>query len=149
MKAIVFSLQTQQPLLATCFQGDPNSDVSFSYIPGSMIRGALIGRYMRQEGLNDLDLGEEKVQQLFFDPEQTRYLNAYIEDSAGQRTLPTPKSWFKEKNDDLPEDSQGRPMHIYDRIHPDCELPNIEEFEPKRLRKNFVRLKVAMLFFIL
>ena len=46
MKAITFSLTTQQPLLATSFQGDPNSDVSYSYIPGSMIRGAVIGRYM-------------------------------------------------------------------------------------------------------
>lgn len=97
MKAVVFSLHAQQPLLATSFQGDPNSDVSFSYIPGSMIRGALIGRYMRQEGLNDLDLDDAKVQQLFFDSDQTRYLNAYLEDSAGQRTLLTPKSWFREK----------------------------------------------------
>lgn len=141
MKAVVFSLQTQQPLLATSFQGDPNSDVSFSYIPGSMIRGALIGRYMRQEGLNDLDLDDAKVQKLFFDPDQARYLNAYIEDSAGQRTLPSPKSWFKEKNDDLPEDSQGRPMHIYDRIHPDCELPDIEEFEPKKVTQEFCTVK--------
>ena len=28
MKAITLSLKTQQPVLATSFQGDPNSDVS-------------------------------------------------------------------------------------------------------------------------
>ncbi|MHC5770604.1 MAG: hypothetical protein ACYTXI_34490 [Nostoc sp.] len=36
MKTITFSLHTQQPLLATSFQGDPNSDVSYNYIPGSI-----------------------------------------------------------------------------------------------------------------
>ncbi|MGI0485882.1 RAMP superfamily CRISPR-associated protein [Pantanalinema rosaneae CENA516] len=140
MKAVIFSLQTQQPLLATSFQGDPNSDVSFSYIPGSMIRGALIGRYMKQEGLHDLNLDDAKIQQLFFDPDQIRYLNAYLEDSTGRRTLPTPKSWFKEKNTDLPpEDSPG--MSVYDRIHPDCELPDIEEFEPKKVTQEFCTVK--------
>jgi CRISPR-associated protein Csx10 len=34
MKAITLTLHTQQPILATSFQGDPNSDVSYSYIPG-------------------------------------------------------------------------------------------------------------------
>lgn len=140
MKAIAFSLQTQQPLLATCFQGDPNSDVSFSYIPGSMIRGALIGRYMRQEGLNDLDLDDATIQQLFFDPNQTRYLNAYLEDSAGRRTLPTPKSWFREKNDDLPPEDSLLYMPIYDRIH-QCELPDIEDFEPKKVTQEFCTVK--------
>ncbi|MBD2311100.1 hypothetical protein H6G20_05305 [Desertifilum sp. FACHB-1129] len=141
MKAVVFSLHTQQPLLATSFQGDPNSDVSFSYIPGSMIRGALIGRYMRQEGLNDLDLDDAKVQQLFFDPDQTRYLNAYLENSAGQRTLPTPKSWFREKNADLPPVDSHLHIPVYDRIHPDCELPDIEEFEPKKVTQEFCTVK--------
>ena len=28
MKAITLTLQTEQPILATSFQGDPNSDVS-------------------------------------------------------------------------------------------------------------------------
>lgn len=141
MIAIVFSLHTQQPLLATSFQGDPNSDVSFSYIPGSMLRGALIGLYMRQEGLNDLDLGNTKIRQLFFDPDHTRYLNAYLEDSAGQRTLPTPKSWFKEKNADLPPVDSHLHMSVYDRIHPDCELPDIVEFEPKKVTQEFCTVK--------
>jgi CRISPR-associated protein Csx10 len=51
MKAITFLLHTQQPILATSLQGDPNSDVSHDYILGSMIRGALIGRYLRQNNI--------------------------------------------------------------------------------------------------
>ncbi|NJK73166.1 MAG: hypothetical protein HC942_02095 [Microcoleus sp. SU_5_6] len=67
MKAITFSLHTKQPLLATSFQGDPNSDVSCSYIPGSMIRGAIIGRYLKHHNLSELDLENEEIQSLFFD----------------------------------------------------------------------------------
>lgn len=37
MQVIRFLLQTEQPVLATSLQGDPNSDVSYLYIPGSMI----------------------------------------------------------------------------------------------------------------
>ena len=71
MKAITFLLHTKQPLLATSLQGDPNSDVSFSYIPGSMIRGVLIGRYLHCHGLQSTDeiLDESKfpdVKRLFF-----------------------------------------------------------------------------------
>lgn len=98
MKVIILSLQTQQPLLATSFAGDPNSDVSYSYIPGSMIRGAVIWRYMKQHGLSELDLTDDEVRRLFFDGNSTCYLNAYLQSNQGKRTLPIPRSWFKEKN---------------------------------------------------
>ncbi|MEG4282709.1 hypothetical protein QUB68_06240 [Microcoleus sp. A006_D1] len=111
MKAITLSLETQQPVLATSFQGDPNSDVSYSYIPGSMIRGAIIGRYMRQHNLSELDLTSKDVKRLFFDANSTRYLNAYLLSQEKQRTLPVPKSWFKDKDDEVKEDSS---ITVYD-----------------------------------
>jgi len=111
MKAITLSLETQQPVLATSFQGDPNSDVSYSYIPGSMIRGAIIGRYMRQHNLSELDLTSKDVKRLFFDANSTRYLNAYLLSQEKQRTLPLPLSWFKDKDAELKEDS---PIVVYD-----------------------------------
>lgn len=101
MKAITVTLQTEQPVLATSFQGDPNSDVSYPYIPGSVIRGALIGRYLKRHHLRDDDiLQDESVQRLFFNG-STRFLNAYL-DANGKRTLPIPRSWRKEKGTDLP-----------------------------------------------
>lgn len=112
MEVITFSLHTQQPLLATSFQGDPNSDVSYSYIPGSMTRGALIGRYMKQNGLSELDLNNDKVKRLFFDENSTQYLNAYLLSNEGKRTLPIPYSWFKEKGEELNDDSQQ--INVYD-----------------------------------
>jgi len=105
MKAITLSLETQQPLLATSFQGDPNSDVSYPYIPGTMIRGAIIGRYMRQHHLPELDLTNEEVKRLFFNANSTRYLNAYLLSQEKKRTLPIPKSWFKEKDTEFTDKS--------------------------------------------
>jgi CRISPR-associated protein Csx10 len=116
MKAITFLLHTQQPLLATSLQGDPNSDVSFSYIPGSMIRGMLIGRYFQRHGLRSTDdiLDDSKFPQvrgLFFDG-STRYLNAYLYSKVEEkRTLPIPRSWLKRKGDDI---SNSGEMVLYD-----------------------------------
>ena len=104
---------TQQPLLATSFQGDPNSDVSYPYIPGSMIRGAIIGRYMKRHGISELDLGDDKVKNLFFDDDKSHYLNAYLESSQKNlRTLPIARSWLKGKDDELTEKKES--IHIYD-----------------------------------
>jgi CRISPR-associated protein Csx10 len=78
MKAIVVTLETLQPVLATSFQGDPNSDISYPYIPGSAIRGAIISRYMQQYQLSDLELTNSEIRRLFFEDRSTQYLNAYI-----------------------------------------------------------------------
>lgn len=134
MKVIAFSLHTQQPILATSFQGDPNSDVSYSYIPGSMIRGALIGCYMKQHHLSALDLNSSEVRRLFFDASSTRYLNAYVLSREGKRTLPVPLSWFKDKDKQLPEPGSLNYMPIYDRAIVD-ELP--DEVTPKRVEQKF------------
>ncbi len=105
MKYLLLTLETQQPILATSFQGDPNSDVSYSYIPGSMIRGAMIRRYMQQKELGSLKLADEEVRRLFFDANSTRYLNAYLQSQEKKRTLPLSLSWFKDKDAELKEGS--------------------------------------------
>jgi CRISPR-associated protein Csx10 len=100
--AIRLKIETLQPVLATSFAGDPNSDVSYPYLPGSLLRGALIGRYLRRSRQRELDLSNPLVQSLFFDERQSTYLNAYPVSQAGCRTLPTPRSWFKEKGTIVP-----------------------------------------------
>ncbi|MBD2629618.1 RAMP superfamily CRISPR-associated protein [Trichormus variabilis] len=132
MKAIIFSLHTQQPLLATSFQGDPNSDVSYSFIPGSMIRGAIIGRYMKQRQISDLDLSNDEVKRLFFDSNKTQYLNAYLLSHEEKRTLPIPYSWHKHKDNEFSEVSDS--ILVYDRAQK-YEIP--EDVEPKKLEKQF------------
>jgi len=123
MSAILINLKTIQPLLATSFQGDPNSDVSYNYVPGSMIRGAIIGRYLRLKEQQDLDLNSAEVQRLFFDSDKTRYLNSYLISNQTQRTLPTPRSWYKDKSSELSDDI---PISVYDfsiSDHEDIDSP--------------------------
>jgi CRISPR-associated protein Csx10 len=106
MKTLTLNLYTVQPILATSFQGDPNSDVSYSYIPGSVIRGALLGKYLRDNSLPSDDIvadteANKEVRRLFFTG-KTRYLNAYLMTNNDQqpRSLPVPRSIFKQKGHD-------------------------------------------------
>ena len=110
MPSILLTIETLTPLLATSFQGDPNSDVSYDYIPGSMLRGALIGRYLRHHKRRELDLESEQVKRLFFSEQHTRYLNGYLANQH-YRSLPIPRSWYIEKGTELSESS---PLDIYD-----------------------------------
>ena len=60
-----------------------------------MIRGAIIGRYMKHYRSSELDIANDKVRSLFFDDEKIHYLNAYLESKDNKiRTLPVPRSWF-------------------------------------------------------
>jgi len=107
MRAIPYRITLLEPLLATRIAGDPNSAVSYPYVPGSMVRGAAVAAYLRDQGLSSLDAGAEDVRRLFFDG-RTRFLNAYPVDDKGDRTLPTPRSLFDVKNENGP---------VYDFAH--------------------------------
>jgi CRISPR-associated protein Csx10 len=105
MPVLTFDLTAEEPLLMTSLQGDPNSSVSFAYIPGSAIRGALIGRYIAQEKRRQpdftLDPTDNRVRALFFHA-TTRFLNAYpviAHEDLRERSLPLPRSWFQKKYD--------------------------------------------------
>lgn len=146
IKAISIQFRTLEPILATSFQGDPNSDVSYSYIPGSMIRGAIISRYLRHHHLSELDLNDAKVKGLFFDATQTLYLNGYLLSQEDKRTLPVPRSWFKDKDAKLPESNEDRSMVIYDRaveynLPDDDENDDDSKITPKAIEQNFCTLK--------
>jgi CRISPR-associated protein Csx10 len=138
MKAITFLLHTQQPILATSLQGDPNSDVSHDYILGSMIRGALIGRYLSQNNIKHTDdiLDSQRfpdIKRLFFDASKTRYLNAYPVDIDKKRTLPIPLSWYKNKGEEFSEDNDT-PVYDFSKISID---DRDEDLSPKLLEEKF------------
>lgn len=101
MNALTFKLTLQQPLLVgQVGAGEENSSVSVDYIAGSTLRGALIGRYLQAYGDFDFDTlpADAPVRRLFFSSEVT-FLNAYLQDDQGQRSLPTPQSWKVEKDE--------------------------------------------------
>lgn len=87
--AIPYVITLRQPILATALQGEPNSSVSFDYIPGSLIRGMFIQRYLKTHTTNDPLTGQGQA--LFFNG-RVRYLNAYPIAMNQQRSLPTPTS---------------------------------------------------------
>lgn len=101
MRAVTFTIELLQPMLATGLEGDPNAGVSLPYIPGSVLRGVIIGLYLRKRGRRELDLTDEE-RKLFFSG-AICYLNAYplvesVTDKVNERTLPVPLSWQKEKD---------------------------------------------------
>lgn len=107
MKAMTFLIRLDEPLLATQAQsGEANSAVSYPFIPGSMVRGALIKEFLGKHNLTSLDNSDNTTRQLFFDG-TVCYLNAYLahpnDDSL--RLLPRPFSWFvpKDKANDKTE----------------------------------------------
>jgi len=92
MKVIPFTLTLQEPLLATVPGGDPNSDESQNYVPGSTIRGALASRYLKKNNADDA------FHRLFLNGE-TIFLNAYPKGKTWARTLPPPRHWTTLKDD--------------------------------------------------
>lgn len=101
MFALKITIETLSPLLATQPQAEePNSAVSYSFVPGSMIRGALISYYNGRKDATDPDF-----RRLFLDG-KVRFLNAYPASFDNQqRGLPKPLSWLlpKDRADDLDE----------------------------------------------
>jgi CRISPR-associated protein Csx10 len=99
MTIITVNFYNEEPILVTSFQGDPNSDISYSYLPGSAIRGALIGRYLHlYPPLNEDIVDDPAIRRLFFE-DSTRFLNAYLYiEELNQRSLPTPQSWRQLKD---------------------------------------------------
>jgi len=100
MIVITYRIILLEPALVSALEGDPNEGVSLDYLPGSALRGAIIGKYLRVNNLTQLDAGNADVRRLFFDG-TTRYLNGYLLDRLGKRTLPTPLSWQHEKGDEV------------------------------------------------
>ncbi len=101
MKVLTFILTLEEPFLATQVNnGEPNSAVSYPFVPGSMIRGALVSKYLR--GKKDgYDLADDDDGRALFLDGTVRYLNAYLYDAGlKRRLLPKPKSWFAEKDAD-------------------------------------------------
>jgi CRISPR-associated protein Csx10 len=106
MPAVVYRITLQDPAILTALEGEPNSAVSYDFIPGSVIRGLVIGAYIRNQQQKsakyELDAkkwdteGNETVEHRMFFSRQTRYLNAYPVINE-ERGLPVPASWKRRK----------------------------------------------------
>jgi len=124
MIAFTFRIHLREPLLATALEGDPNSSISLPFIPGSMLRGALIARYLADHSLPDAAT-DSTCRRLFFN-DHTRYLHAYPLNRKGCRTLPVPRAWKVEKGTKTP---------VYD-----LSVEPADMNQPKSLSEPFVWL---------
>ena len=99
MNALTFQIHLLESVLVTHLgAGDPNSAIGFNFIPGSVIRGALISKYLHGE---KGDAANDDFRRLFLDG-KVRFLNAYPRFGSGERALPTPLSWYVEKDEEKP-----------------------------------------------
>lgn len=131
MIAVTYTLELLEPFLATGLEGDPNTKRSLDYVPGSMMRGALVYRYLRQTNRSELD-ADDNAGQRFFMSDATCYLNAYPLAANGCRSLPTPASWLKLKEETL----ESRPRLFDCAVDPE-QLP---DGQTETVGKSFCRL---------
>ncbi len=124
MKVIPYRIKLLEPVLVTTLDGDPNSATAFDYLPGSVLRGAIIGKYIQQRPQSPFDAASDVVQRLFFSG-ATRYLNGYPLDRLNNRCLPTPLSWKQDKNE-VAKREKTNPAPIYD-FALDSEIDEIEQ----------------------
>ncbi len=104
MKVITYRITLREPTLVTAPGGDPNGATALAYLPGGVLRGALVGKHLQQRRQSDssyqLDAADPEVRKLFFDG-TTRYLNGYLL-VGEERSLPAPLSWHREKGEPSP-----------------------------------------------
>lgn len=143
MKTIRYRVMLQEPAILTAIEGEPNSAVSYNFIPGAVMRGFFIGEAMRQYSIRDLDPTNEVTSRLFFS-NRTRYLNLYpvVND---RRSLPVPVSWRKKKYRLLSEEDDKA---IYDEVFSSSErnatekMSNISgfvDYDPKSGQASFYK----------
>jgi CRISPR-associated protein Csx10 len=94
MNGLRYTIILEEPVLANSLSGDTNSARSLPFIPGGLVRGALINAYLN--GKSE-DAAESNFNRLFLSGE-TRYLHAYPEINK-VRSLPAPLSWKRYKDD--------------------------------------------------
>jgi CRISPR-associated protein Csx10 len=99
MKVINYRVTLLEPTLVTSLQGDPNSAVAFDYLPGSVLRGVLIGKYLEYPGSKSVDTSDSTLRRLFFNG-TSRYLNGYPLDIYDHPSVPVPLSWQREKDNE-------------------------------------------------
>ena len=94
MKTLVYRITLLEPGLVTALDGDPNSAVAFSFLPGSQLRGALLYKY--RDG-KKLDPADDTAQRLFFNG-TTQFTNGYpiVHE---QRAQPMPLMWQAPKRE--------------------------------------------------
>jgi len=119
LRVIRYTIELKSPLLTTHVQGEPNGAVSAPFIPGSLLRGALVGAYLSENPKTEFDANESLARALFFS-DKTRFLHAYPvkklpREKIDVRALPTPIAWRHNKDDRYAEGDVSRTVYDFSR----------------------------------
>jgi len=112
MTTITYEIHLDEPAIFAALAGDPNAAITLPYIPGSVIRGMIISRHIRQQPTGYILDAGGPMKDLFFSP-NTRYLNAYPA-ILGQRSLPIPSTWVRPKYLNSDELGANSPIAMHD-----------------------------------
>ncbi|MGA2264349.1 MAG: hypothetical protein ABSH28_23315, partial [Acidobacteriota bacterium] len=99
MNGFSYTLRLLEPVLANSLAGDINSARTLPFIPGGVIRGAMIECYQDKYKSARFDCANSDARRLFFGS-TTRFLHANPE-IYGERSLPVPLSWRRLKHERL------------------------------------------------
>lgn len=97
MNGFTYTLILEEPVLANSLSGDTNSARSLLFIPGGLVRGALISAYLKSKNPKEIKAEDKEFQRLFLNG-STRFLHAYPVCN-DKRMFPTPLSWKEYKDD--------------------------------------------------
>lgn len=134
MKALRYSLFLEQPVITTSLLGDPNSSVSYNYLPGSQLRGLFISRYLQAYPTVRNASSDTEQHDIFFHlffSGEIRFLNAYPLSEGKSRCLPTPFSLLRRKNAESLQDQA-----VFDASHEEWDMEaRLEEEKGGQLKK--------------
>lgn len=155
MNGLIYTLRLLEPVLANSLAGDANSARSLMFVPGGLIRGALIGAYMHDKNLASIKTTDDDFRRLFltdtnraegseataapgkgkFERHKTRYLHAYpiVE---GRRTIPAPLAWKVRKNE-----AAGDEINPTDLCNFAVRDPNEEDDEQEKEKGSWEKVK--------
>ena len=129
MIALALNIMLDEPVLVSAPGGDPNTNLSLDYIPGSVIRGALINAYLKDQPSESQEFHD------WFLSGKIRFLNGYPCVLGGRRSLPVPNALVEDKT----LESGSQVLSIVNRLA--TKAPIL----PKSLQEHFGLIEQAIL----
>lgn len=131
-RVITYTLTLKEACLFAAPGGDPNTETTLDYVPGSALRGAFVAAYLSDKG----DSGSDQFKDLFLNG-RVRYLNAYP--YYGTRALPARLSWSRRKDISTAGGSAEDEKLVYDRTV-EKQRQIVDSGIPKGVGEKFVTM---------
>lgn len=125
------TIHLHEPLKISHVLGTSDSTHALRYIPGYVIRGAMIHAYLQSTGTspNELDTG------FIFAPDHVQFWNGYLE-LEGNRTLPFAHHLFESK--DQSKEAAGK-RKVYNALD-EASMKEIRDRSPVRVSRNVMAI---------